>query len=404
MKNIVASLVLISLFGIGQFQQASAQSGDRSMRKLIRENLTFAASQYKLLARNTPADVMPRNFDEKKQLLVTSATSWWTSGFFPGSLWMIYDYTGDTAIRAEAERRLLILEKEKYHSTDHDLGFMIFCSFGNAFRITREEKYKEPIFTASETLIQRYRPGIRSIQSWDSSGNFRCPVIIDNLMNLEILCWTSDQQREPRYKVIAIAHANTTMRNHYRPDFSAYHVVDYDLASKQVRAKLTAQGAAPESAWARGQSWGLYGFTMMFRSTGDSAYLQQARNIAQFLINHPRLPADKVPYWDYDAKDIPNTYRDVSAATIMASALLELARFVDEKEGKEYLNTARTILKSVSGKKYRSAKGGNGGFLLRHSVGAIPYNSEVDVSLTYADYYFIEALLRYQRWYIDRQD
>lgn len=383
---------------------SNAQSGDRAMRKLIRENMELAASQYKLLAANTPADLMPRNFNEKENKLVTAKTSWWTSGFFPGSLWLIYDYTKDTNIRAEAERRLAILEKEKYHTGDHDLGFMIFCSFGNAYRITGDEKYKEPIYTASETLIQRYRPGIRSIQSWDSGGNFKCPVIIDNMMNLEMLCWTADDQREPKYKAIAIAHANTTMKNHYRSDGSAYHVVDYDLATRQVRAKLTAQGAAPESAWARGQSWGLYGFTMMYRFTDEPSYLEHARKIAQFLVKHPRLPADKVPYWDYDAKDIPNTYRDVSAATIMASALLELGRYVEGKEREEYVSTARKILQSVSGKKYRVKKGGNAGFLLRHSVGAVPYHSEVDVSISYADYYFIEALLRYQRWYIDKAE
>ncbi len=401
-KIYLAALSLCSFLAmcLATSSELCAQKKDREMEKLIRKNMEFASAQYKLLAKNTPADRMPRNYSEKNKQLETAATSWWTSGFFPGSLWYIYEFTGDTAIRAEAERRLSILEKEKYHTKDHDLGFMIYCSFGNAYRITQKEAYKETVLTAAETLIQRYRPSIRSLQSWDSSDRFKCPVIVDNMMNLELLCWSADQLREPKYKVVAIAHTNTTMKQHYRPDHSAYHVVDYNLSTGTVREKLTAQGAAPESAWARGQSWGLYGFTMMYRFTEEPSYLQQARNIAQFLLRHPRLPADKIPYWDYDAKEIPDTYRDVSAAAIMASALLELGKYVEGDERNEYVNTARRILINLSGKKYRCKPGANGGFLLRHSVGALPYQSEVDVSITYADYYFLEALMRFREWYL----
>jgi hypothetical protein len=394
------SLFFFYCFTIIAPSDLNAQKKDREMEKLIRKNMEFARAQYKLLAKNTPADRMPRNFSEKEQKLETAATSWWTSGFFPGSLWYIYEFTGDTAIRAEAERRLTILEKEKYHTKDHDLGFMIYNSFGNAYRITQKESYKETILTAAETLMQRYRPSIRSLQSWDSSDRFKCPVIVDNMMNLELLCWSADELREPKYKVVAIAHSNTTMKQHYRPDYSAYHVVDYDLAKGTVREKMTAQGAAPESAWARGQSWGLYGFTMMYRFTEEPSYLQHARNVAQFLLKHPRLPADKIPYWDFDAKEIPDTYRDVSAAAIMASALLELGKYVEGDERNEYVNTARRILINLSGKKYRCKPGSNAGFLLRHSVGALPYQSEVDVSISYADYYFLEALMRFREWYL----
>ncbi len=373
---------------------------DRKMEKLIRNNLELAAHQYKLLAKNTPPDVMPRNYNPKEKKLVTSDIRWWTSGFFPGTLWNIYHYTRDSAIRLEAEKRLAIIEKNKFHKDDHDLGFMIYCPFGNAYRITGKEEYRDVIYTASETLIKRYRPIIHSIQSWDSSNHFRCPVIIDNMMNLEMLCWTSDEQREPKYKVIAIDHTDATIKNHYRPDHSSYHVVDYDLQTGRVIKKVTAQGFADESAWARGQSWGLYGFVVMYRFTNEEKYLQQARDIAAFLLDHPNMPKDKVPYWDYNATDIPNTYRDVSAAAILASALLELGQFTEGGEQKKYVSTARVILESLSGSAYRSKKGANGGFLLKHSVGSLPHNSEVDVSLTYADYYFIEALLRYQSWYL----
>ncbi len=379
-----------------------AQKSDKRMEKIIRDNFVLAADQYKLLAKNTPPDVMPRNYVAKESRLVTSNTSWWTSGFFPGSLWYIYEYTKDTAIRAEAERRLTILEKEKYHSKDHDLGFMIYNSFGNAYRLTGNPAYKETVLTAAETLVHRYRRTIGAIQSWDSSANFRCPVIVDNMMNLELLCWASDEMREPRYKAVAIAHTNTTLKNHYRPDFSSYHVVDYDLATGAVLRKKTAQGYSDESAWSRGQSWGLYGFILMYRFTKEPKYLAQAKGIASFLLNHPNMPKDKVPYWDYNAKDIPSTYRDVSSASILASALLELGQYTDGKEKDEYVKTAKQILESLSGDAYRNKRGENGGFILKHSVGAIPYNSEVDVPLTYADYYFLEALIRYKNWYLGK--
>lgn len=377
-----------------------AQKKDKEMEKLIEENFLLAAEQYKMLGKNTPPNVMPRNYIDREKKLVTSNTSWWTSGFFPGSLWYIYEQTKDTAIKAEAERRLGILEKEKYHTKDHDLGFMIYCSFGNAYRITGNNSYKETAFTAAETLIKRYRPSINAIQSWDSNAKFKCPVIIDNMMNLELLCWASDQQREPKYKVIAIDHANTTLKNHYRTDFSSYHVVDFNLETGNVAAKKTAQGFSDESAWSRGQSWGLYGFLIMYRFTKEPTYLQQAKNIAGFILDHPNLPKDNVPYWDFNSTDIPNTYRDVSAAAILASALLELGQYTDGKEKETNVKAAKKILKSLSTAKYQNKPGENGGFILKHSVGSIPHQSEVDVPLTYADYYFLEALMRYKNWYL----
>ena len=377
-----------------------AQSDKKKMTKLIKQNMEFAASQYKLLASLTPKDSMPRSYRSKENRLIASGTDWWTSGFFPGSLWYIYEYTRDTAIKAEAERRLAIQEKEKYYTGNHDLGFMIYCSFGNAYRITGVPVYKEVVATAAETLIKRYRPTIRSIQSWGSLKDTIAPVIVDNLMNLELLSWVSDEWREPKYKVIAIDHANTTMKNHFRADNSSYHVIDYSVATGKVVRKKTAQGYADESAWARGQAWGLYGYTMMYRCTNDPSYLEQAKKIAEFLVNHPNLPADKIPYWDFNAPISKDTYRDVSAASIMASALLELGQYAEEKDSKRYVAVATKILQSLSKKSYRAMPGENGGFILLHSVGHLPQKSEVDVPLTYADYYFIEALLRYQKWYL----
>jgi unsaturated chondroitin disaccharide hydrolase len=393
--------IILALNGFILFDSVlQAQVRQQDMETLIHDNFIHAANQYKLLGRLTPADRMPRSFNAKEDSLVTSNTSWWTSGFFPGSLWYIYEYTKDTVIRAEAERRLGILEKEKYHSSDHDLGFMIGNSFGNAYRITGNPAHRETVLTAARTLARRYRPQIGAIQSWDSNANFLCPVIIDNMMNLELLCWASGELGDTSLSSIAVTHANTTLRDHYRSDHSSWHVVDYDPVTGKIRGKKTAQGFADGSAWARGQSWGLYGFTMMFRFTRDSNYLRHAKNIAMFLLRHPNLPTDKIPYWDYDANNIPGTYRDVSSAAILASALLELGRYTQGPEKMEFVNTATTILRNLSGDQYRNKAGENGGFILKHSVGGLPYHSEVDVPLTYADYYFLEALLRYQKWYL----
>jgi hypothetical protein len=378
----------------------SGQGSRKSMKQLIAEDMRFAVRQYSFLLHQLPPDRMPRSYDAGKKELVTSNTRWWCSGFYPGTLWMLYDASKDTAIRAEAERRLAILEKEKTYTGSHDQGFKIFCSFGTAYNITKNPAYKDVIFTAARALSTRYRPSIASIQSWDSSKNFKCPVIIDNMMNLELLEWVAKQGGDSEFDRIAVNHANTTKKNHYRPDCSSYHVVDYDLKTGTVSRKLTHQGYADESAWARGQAWGLYGFTMMYRYTEDTAYLSQARHIAGFLLNHPNLPADKIPYWDFNAPDIPHAKRDASAGAIMASALLELAQYTKGKERKNYISVAEKILRTLSSPQYRAPLGTNGGFLLEHSVGSIPQHSEVDVPLSYTDYYFIEALARYRKWYL----
>lgn len=377
-----------------------AQPSKKAMKKLIDDNFQFAAQQYKLLAQKTPATVMPRTYLAGNDSLVTSNTKWWCSGFYPGTLWLIYTQTKDAAIKEEAEKRLGILEKEKTYTGNHDLGFMMFCSFGTAYAITKNPAYKDVIFTAAHSLSTRYRPSIQAIQSWDSSKNFRCPVIIDNMMNLELLEWVTQQGGDKKYHEMAVTHANTTLKNHFRPDYSSWHVLDYDLASGGVARRKTHQGYADESAWARGQAWGLYGYTVMYRFTKDPAYLDLAHKIAGFLLKHPNLPADKIPYWDFNAPDIPRAKRDVAAGAVMAAALLELAQYSKGKVKNEYVAIAAQILESLSSPAYRAPLGSNGGFLLLHSVGSLPHNSEVDVPLTYADYYFIEALARYKNWYL----
>jgi hypothetical protein len=186
------------------------------------------------------------------------------------------------------------------------------------------------------------------------------------------------------------------MKNHFRPDFSSYHVINYDAETGVAKQKKTAQGYADESAWARGQAWGLYGYTVMYRATKNPIYLIQANKIANFILTHPNLPTDKVPYWDFNAPNIPTALRDASAASITASALLELSGYVNSNLKKTYINSAETMLYSLSNQPYKAITGINGGFLLQHCVGHIPQNTEVDVPLTYADYYFLEAMKRYK--------
>lgn len=389
----LALLLLASTYVFSQEQQ-------QSMKGLIENNFNLAASQYKLLEKNTPDTLMPRFFDPATQTAGTSDTKWWCSGFFPGSLLYIYEQTKDEEIKRIAEKRLSILEKEKYFTGNHDLGFMMYCSFGNAYRLLGKPEYKEAVMTAAGSLATRYRPEILSIQSWNGGGRLHCPVIIDNMMNLELLYWVSDNGGDAKYREIAVNHANSTIKYHFRPDNSSYHVLDWDLAKKEIIQKITWQGAADSSAWARGQSWGLYGFTMMYRFSKNKAYLDQAKKIAGFLLNHPNLPADKIPYWDYNAPGIPGTYRDASAGAIMASALLELGQYVSKKERKKYVEAAKQMIVSLSSNNYLTRPGENGGFLIRQNVGSLPHKSEVNVSLTYADYYFLEAMLRYKKWYL----
>lgn len=373
---------------------------DAAMSALIDTQLRQAAAQSLELAAHTPADKMPRTFNASTGKLATSGTDWWTSGFYPGTLWMLYGYTRDARLRAEAERRLEVLEKEKHFTGNHDIGFMIFNSFGNAYKLTGDARYRDVIQTAADTATTRYEPAMGAIQSWNASKDFRAPVIIDNLMNLELLLWAAAEGGDARYRDIALRHADTTLAQHYRADCSSVHVVDFNPDTGKVLRKRTWQGAADDSAWARGQGWGLYGYTMLYRLTDAPRYLKQARCIAQFLLDHPRMPADGVPYWDFDAPGIPEAPRDASAGALIASALLELGQYVEGEERTRYVAAAKHTLQSLSAPPYRAEPGSNGGFLLKHSVGSLPHNSEVDVPLTYADYYYVEALLRYRDWYL----
>jgi rhamnogalacturonyl hydrolase YesR len=320
----------------------------------------------------------------------------WTSGFFPGTMLLMYELTGDNKWMKYGIKYTEKLDSVKYLTSHHDIGFIINCSYGNAYNVTKNDKYKAVIIEAAKSLSTRFRPIPGVIQSWDENRGWQgtkgwmCPVIIDNMMNLELLFKASDVSGDSTFRKMAISHANVTMENHFRDDYSCYHVVDYDKIKGSVRGKYTAQGYSDESAWARGQAWALYGYTVCYRETKDKKYLNFAEKIYGFIFNNKNMPEDLVPYWDFDAPNIPNEPRDASAAAIIASALYELSSYTNDS----YKKQADKIIASLSSPAYRAIVGTNHNFLLMHSVGSIPHGNEIDVPLNYADYYFLEALTR----------
>ncbi|MEQ8472574.1 MAG: glycoside hydrolase family 88 protein [Marinoscillum sp.] len=380
-------------------QAAEVPVEEKITEEFIDNQILSAKAQYKELMKNLPADSMPRTYDSTTGQMINSDTRWWCSGFYPGTLLYLNEFAADNSIKQEALDRLAILEKEKHNATTHDLGFMMYCSFGNADSLTSGSDYSEVLMTSAKSLATRFNSTVGCIRSWDH-GPWNYPVIIDNMMNLELLFWATRFSGDSTFYNIAVTHANTTMKNHFREDNSSYHVIDYDQKTGDVIARKTVQGAADSSAWARGQAWGLYGYTVMYRETGDAVYLSQAKKIAAFMLNHPNMPGDNVPYWDYDAPGIPDTYRDASAAAVMASGLLELGLYVDDSLQEVYAKEAAKAVSTLATSEYTAQDGSNGGFILKHSVGSIPHNSEIDVPLTYADYYYVEALLRYKDWYL----
>lgn len=391
----LAAATALSLTVTGAYAQSSktALSPKPELVKLIDKQLNFATAQYKVLAKKVPSDSLPETYENGKSRSIPAKN--WVSGFYPGTLFYLYEATGDQQIYDAGMTTLPVMEPMKTIDS-HDIGFMMYCSFGNLNRLKPNNEYKDILITSAQSLVKRFNPTVGCTMSWGSKpGEFR--VIIDNMMNLELLMWATKVTGDSTYAKVAITHANTTLKNHFRPDGSSYHLVNYNRNTGGVLKKQTVQGYADESAWARGQGWGLYGFTMMYRETKNKRYLEQAKKIANFILNNPNLPTDKIPYWDFNSPGIPNAFRDASAGAIYASALLELAGYVDNTLAAKYVNVAETIIKNLSSDKFTAPYGGNGGFVLKHSVAHLPKGAMIDVPLTYADYYYVEAMLRYKR-------
>ena len=379
MKKILVIIAAVAAVCACTKQETMSQIADRVY--------ALADQQLKVMAPELSAGVTPVHVEADGEFIKSDAGSW-VSGFYPGSLWLAYEYTKDEELKALAEKFTMDLDSLVNYEPDHDLGFRVNCSYGNAYRITGDEKYLPMIKWAAETLADRFNPVVGCTRSWNH-GVWEYPVIIDNMMNLELLFNATSLFEGVNYDDVCNTHAQTTMKNHFREDYSTWHLINYSTEDGHVIGKQTVQGYADDSMWARGESWALYGYTMMYRETRNEIYLQQACNIADLLLR--RLPEDGIPYWDFDCKDIPDTPRDASAGCIMASAFVELAGLSGNQE---YRAMAEKQIRTLASPEYLAQPGEQHGFILKHSVGNFPGGDQIDVPLTYADYYFLEALSR----------
>ena len=388
MKKVIFSFAAILVLAV-----SCTGSGNETMDQLVDRVFAVAAQQSEIMAASLADDQTPKTFEDGK--LVTAPYDWWCSGFFPGVLWYIYEYNGDGHIKELALRETAKVEPVKYVTDHHDVGFMINCCYGHQYRLTGDEYALGVLRTAAQSLTGAFTEEVGCIKSWPfvkPGFSWVYPVIIDNMMNLELLMSVANMDNNEWLRHVAVSHADVTMKNHFREDYTTWHLVDYVPGTGEVNKKITVQGLADSSAWARGQAWALYGYTMMYQQTGDGKYLHLAQNIGDMIESY--LPEDGVPYWDFNDPKIPDTYRDASAAAVMASAYIALDAVADN--GKDYLAIAEKQLRTLASEEYLAAPGEIGGFILKHSVGNLPEDAEVDVPLTYADYYFIEALMRYR--------
>ena len=377
MKRLITTLFVAALFIVATPSHASLK---RDLKKALKCSAEQKRAQAEYIIPQEGKVVVTYNDGTIKTANIQN----WVSGFLPATLWLLYDFSHDEQIKEYAEILTRRQEGVKNYGRTHDLGFMVYCPFFNAYRITQEPYYKDVINQAAATLATRFTPEVGCIRSWDthrkSNRENDYMVIIDNMMNLEMMEWCG-------YSSIARKHADTTLKNHFREDGSAYHILVYNENTGEIVETRSGQGESTSSAWARGQAWGLYGFTMMYRMSDDERYLQQAERIANHLIS--RLEGDYIPNWDYDSAI---KQKDSSAGAIMASALLELYSITHNKS---YRHIAERQLKALISDEYMAKQGENGYFILKHGVGNLPGNSEVDVPLSYGDYYFVEAALRY---------
>ena len=379
----------------------TAATPEETLRAKLPEIFAKSAEHYKALekaAASIKGKNVPHGYNRKLNKLDMRDPTWWTSGHFPGSLWYLYDATGDEFFKEKAMAWTKRLEGVKTYKGNHDVGFMINCSYGNARRVLKTDEFDEILKTAADTLCLRYHAKLGLIRSWGKvSDKNEFLVIPDNMMNLELLEVASKLPGgKAFFDEVARSHADKSMQNHFRPDGGCYHVLNYDQREKflgKVQGIQRGQGLSCITAWSRGQSWGIYGFTMMYRETKDKRYLDFARFLADYAMNHENMPADGVPYWDYGA---PGEERDTSAASCMASALLEMATYLPKEEGAKYRAFAVKQLLSLAGPDYFSEGDEVGHFLLKHGVGHKPGASEIDTPLDYGDYYFLEALLRFR--------
>ena len=401
----VASIVPgFSMFASPQ----AAMSDEAELAAALPGIFEQAAAHYRALdAAATPlmhggpdgAPQVPHGFKRVEGCLDMQPVYWWTAGHFPGSLWYLYEATGDDFFKDRARAWTELLAPNAAVTDNHDVGFIMYCSFGNARRLLGTRAYDALLLETANSLSRRFSEKLGLIRSWgdiDDETDFL--VIPDNLMNLELLEWAAKAPGgDGRFDRIARSHADATMKHHYRPDGGTFHVLNYDPRAGfcgAVQEVRRGQGLSCETAWARGQAWSIYGYTMMFRETRERRYLDFAQKVADYALNHPNMPEDGVPYWDFGA---PGEERDTSAAAVMASALLELSTFVGGEKGASYKAFAVRQLLALASPAYFSKVDEIGHWLLKHGVGHKPGGFEIDTPLNYGDYYFLEALLRFRR-------
>lgn len=394
LKQLLSKILLLAFVSIISCKSNQEMTKTNTSNRAIIEK---ASQQLGLLVEHTrkksTESKFPRSLNTFGNLKLVDKNDW-TSGFYPGVLWLMYDLTEDAIWKENAEIYTKLLESEKMNSSDHDIGFKMMSSYGLGYKFTNNPMYKQILIQSAETLITRFNPNVGCIRSWDHhKEKWQFPVIIDNLMNLELLFWAWKETGDEDFYNVASTHAKTTLNNHFREDYSSYHVVNYDTISGEAIHKATHQGFSDNSSWARGEAWALYGYTMAYRETSDAQFLIQAEKSADYIINTAGLPLDSVPIWDFSLANTKGEPKDASAASIIASALFELSTLSKEKSD-NYESIANGIMESLSSDNYFNVQGENMGFLLKHSTGSKPKNSEVDVPLIYADYYFLEALSR----------
>ena len=393
MKKIFVYLLLSLLALVACSRQESMEElTARVFERAATQFLVLDANMDSVLVANGGEAVYPRSINADGSLW-TSDYKWWCSGFYPGSLWYVYEYTGDEKYKDLALKYQVSLEPLRYRTDDHDIGFQLMCSYGNCLRITGDTLCKPVILDGANSLATRFNPVVGCTKSWDTK-KYSFSVIIDNMMNLELLFKALELGGPASLKDVAVSHAYTTMANHFREDKSKRQVLDYNPETGELIKVHPGQGLSEDSAWARGQAWGLYSFPMVYRFTQDPQILEHAVAIAEYII--PRLPEDCIPYWDFDSPDIPDDVRDASAAAIMACGLIELSGYVESERAERYLEVAEKMIRSLASDIYLAAEGEQYGFLLKHSTGFKLRGSEVDAPLTYADYYFLEALMRWR--------
>ena len=390
--------LLLSL-GVFLMTPAFCHAENNDISNVINNDINFSTRQYSLMLQQIGREGkvrIPKTIDKLGRMVYIPIDDW-CSGFFPGSLCYLYQLTNDKSWLLQSKRFTEALDSIQYLTWHHDVGFMIGSSYLNIYRLSPNKAYKKAIIQTAKSLCTRFRKKAGVIQSWNvdrgwqSKRGWTCPVIIDNMMNLELLFEATRLSGDSTYWKVAVSHANKTLENQFRKDGSCYHVVDYDPNNGAVLHRQTAQGYADNSAWARGQAWAVYGYTVCYRYTHDRKYLDQTVKTLNFVMQNPNLPDDLIPYWDFDAPNIPNEPRDASSAACIASALYEMNNYLPDNG---YTSLADRIIRSLSSPEYRAPLGKNGCFLLMHSVGSIPHNNEIDVPLNYADYYFLEALTR----------